>query len=286
MNSLSSSEDTAPTRAFTRIELLAVLAILALIGAILAPALAGTRPNSQTFQCLNNHHHLIAAWQMYADDNAGRLVNNLQGAAAENPASYSGYSPWAAGWLDWTSSTDNTNLLYLVGKYGCLAPYLNRDPSFFKCPADKFLSVVQKTYGYPQRVRSVSCNIGIGDGNAESGPWFPVYKHIKKLSDFAFPNPSDTWVFLDEHPDSINDPGFFNPGQTAWQDLPATYHNDGASFAFADGHTELHLWTASLTNSQVRQVTYETLPTPSVSAKDADLHWMAYHAGRVSTNSY
>ena len=100
-----------------------------------------------------------------------------------------------------------------------------------KCPADRFTSAAQKKKGWTERVRSVSGNIGIGDGNAETGPWDMIYKHIKKTGDFVFPGPTETWVYLDEHPDSINDAGFLirtsavglinrPPTTTARLDLP------------------------------------------------------------------
>ena len=99
---------------------------------------------------------------------------------------------------------------------------------------------MQRKKGWVERVRSISSNIGIGDGNAEAGPFDAIYKHIKKTSDFTIPGPSETWVYLDEHPDSINDAGFFNPVRSYWNDLPACYHNNAAGFAFADGHSEIH----------------------------------------------
>ena len=76
-------------------------------------------------------------------------------------------------------------------------------------------------------MRSISGNIGVGDGNAEGGPWgASLYKHIKKAGDFTDPGPSETWVYLDENPDSINDAGFFNPTSLgSWIDQPASYHN-------------------------------------------------------------
>ena len=82
----------------------------------------------------------------------------------------------------------------------------------------------------------------MGDGNAEAGPWDAIYKHIKKTSDFIYPGPTETWVYLDEHPCSINDAGFFNPGPGNWIDQPATYHNGANGIAYADGHSEIKKW--------------------------------------------
>ena len=85
--------------------------------------------------------------------------------------------------------------------------------------------------------------------------------------------------------DSINDPGFYSPAQTAWNDLPAIRHDSGASFSFADGHAELHRWSGSLTR-------LKTLGSGSswlgvlIPPKDPDLHWVSFHTQRTSTNSY
>ena len=69
----------------------------------------------------------------------------------------------------------------------------------------------------------------------------PDYQQF--LYDTDIPEPSSIFVFLDEHPDSINDGYFLNKGYgRQWIDLPASYHNNGGSFSFADGHTEIHRW--------------------------------------------
>ena len=134
----------------------------------------------------------------------------------------------------------------------------------------------------------MSGNIGVGEGNAETcGCWDGLYKHIKKTSQFIFPGPTDTWVFLDEHPCSINDAGFFNPHATSWVDQPASYHNGAAGFAFADGHSEIHKWSASLNTPQAKRVdtTYNGVTAPG-GTKDRDIQWMSYHGGRISEKTY
>jgi prepilin-type processing-associated H-X9-DG protein len=134
-------------------------------------------------------------------------------------------------------------------------------------------------------VRSIAGNIGVGEGNALTGPWDPIYKQIKKMGDFVFPGPSETWVHLDEHPESINDAGFFNPHVASWVDIPASYHNNAAGFSFADGHAEIHKWNASLRDIPVNtrgQILYKTQPR----AKDKDIAWMSYRAGRLSERYY
>ena len=106
--------------------------------------------------------------------------------------------------------------------------------------------------GWSERVRSYSMNAMVGDAGALSQTGTnvnnPSYKQFFRLTDI--PKPSSIFVFLDEHPDSINDAGFFNPNQTSWIDQPANYHNAAAGFSFADGHAEIHKWKGS--NSSLR----------------------------------
>ncbi|MBU6401583.1 MAG: hypothetical protein KGS61_14795, partial [Verrucomicrobia bacterium] len=244
--------------------------------------------------CMNNTRQLMVAWHMYNADNLDRFVQNFHGdqamggAAANNPAN----APWVAGWLDWSTSADNTNILFLIGeKYSKLAKYFGNTRNVFKCPADKFLSSTQRQRHWTERVRSVSSNIGVGKGNAETGPWDTLYKHVETSSDLIIPGPAETWVYLDEHPDSINDAGFFNPNSGGqWVDVPAAYHNGAAGFAFADGHSEIHRWIASLATPRMQQVRYVDVGTLDTSLPagraDADIHWLSYHAPRKTDRSY
>lgn len=192
------------------------------------------------------------------------------------------------GWLDWDLTADNTNILFLTDdKYAKLGRYLGKNKNIFKCPADIYVSALQRGRGWSERVRSISGNVGIGEGNAETGPWDGLYKHIKKTSDFIFQGPAETWVYLDEHPCSINDAGFFNPSPGRWIDQPATYHNGAAGVAFADGHSEIHKWVASLSKpgAQAVDTTRTTLNAPAT-VGDKDITWMSYRGGRASNLFY
>ena len=285
MNAKGYSKARSASAGFTVVELVVVVAMLACFVGLLSPTLARTRTNGRTVQCLNNEHRLAQAWLMYAPDNRDKLPISYHGGSAQGGNYDPALGPgWAAGWLDWTLAPDNTNSLFVINpRWASLAPYVNKRQGLFKCPSDNYLSAVQRTRGWPQRVRSYSLNVGVGQGNAEAGPWVTIYKHFIKASEFVYPGPADTWVFLEEHPDSMNDPAFFNPQPTYWIDLPATYHEGGTTFAFADGHVELHHWVGSLTRVRAITGTFPTINTPN---GDPDIHWMSYHAGRGSTYSY
>ena len=98
-------------RAFTIVELLAIVIVLGVLASLLATSMAGTRTEAPGFRCRNNLRQLVGAWSMYADDNGGRLVYNTDGGSAgKTPLS----PAWVAGWLDFTASTDNTSVQMLV----------------------------------------------------------------------------------------------------------------------------------------------------------------------------
>ena len=256
--------------AFTIVELLVVLAVLAFGAMLLVPALARTQPDSGAARCLNNHRQLARAWLMYASDNNDRLATGVSGVSPTGP--------WLlnSGWLDWSTSTDNTNTIFLTNpRYSKLAQYYGKDARLFKCPADQYVSSAQHNRGWKERVRSVSWNVLLGDHS--SAPLFdPTYKFVKKMTDLLNPKPTETWVAIDEHPDSINDGALYAPSSTQWIDLPANYHDGGAGVAFADGHSEIHRWQASLLKVPIKY----TFSAPPVTASDPDLLWLHYHTPR------
>jgi prepilin-type processing-associated H-X9-DG protein len=215
---------------------------------------------------------LARAWLIYAGDNNERLATASYGGEA-SPSQ----PTWARGWLDWTTSPDNTNTILLTDpRYSSLALYCGKDARLFKCPADQYLSSAQSARGWKERVRSIAQNRYAANGNVSTGPGDLAYAQVKKLTELLNPQPAETWVSMDEHPESINDGVLLPPDRAYWWDWPANYHEGGASVAFADGHVEMHRWQGSLLNVPVKYV----FSAPPVTASDPDLLWVRYHTPR------
>lgn len=238
--------------AFTLIELLVVIAIVAILASLLLPALAKARAKGDALAGLNNVRQLGLGWLMYAHEQRDRLPYNLGGDAARRTVAPQDPLNWVNGVMSWETNSDNTNLTLILN--ASLAPYLNNAPRLYKCPSDKVLSDVQQQAGWRERTRSYSMNAMVGNAGDLSLTGIntnnPHYKQFFALTEI--PKPSSIFVFLDEHPDSIND-GYFlvknDYSFVEWKDLPGSYHDGRAEFSFADGHAELHKWNHSETKA-------------------------------------
>src|SRR5688572_4483724 len=254
-------------RGFTLIELLVVIAIIAILAAMLLPALAKAKGRAQAISCMSNTKQLMLGWLLHATDNGDRLMDG-------KPVDEGGM-----GWLP--TSFGNTNSAALVdSQQSQMANYV-KSSAVWKCPAD--------TYSRPgvpgPRVRSLAMNAALAvgievDDTAPTTLGRTYLKHASKMSDLNKPGPVMVYVFLDEHPDSINDAIFHViAGRTLanaeWRDLPANQHYGcGANFSFADGHSEIKKWVEkSGASATCRPVTYTDLPNLSVRGSK-DYQWI------------
>jgi prepilin-type N-terminal cleavage/methylation domain-containing protein/prepilin-type processing-associated H-X9-DG protein len=248
-------------QAFTLIELLVVIAIIAILAAMILPALAKAKQKTYGIQCLSNTKQLLIAWRMYADDNVDRVANNFGVTETENSITARTFVNWVNNVMDWNNSDQWGNFNPDYVKNGVLSPYLAKNLGVYRCPADNFLSSAQRAGGRSSRARSLSMNAFFGpfnenlsDQNWPKGQnvFFPAYRQWLKLA--TVPRPSIYFVVIDEHPDSIND-GYFlnNPTgiQDHWGDTPAAYHNGAGGISFADGHSEIHKWFGAATKAPI-----------------------------------
>jgi len=276
-NGRTGSSRNTLRRGFTLIELLVVIAIIAILAAMLLPALGKAKRKAQGIMCMNNSRQLMTAVNIYSGENREYFPMNVHGGVSQSGAPITptpgSYYPWVMGWLTWDTSPHNTNTAYLASdNYSVLAKYAGRSYKIFKCPADNQLSPVQRQRGWTERVRSISMNGAVGRGNkAATDGLLNCEKIFEKTTDVTRPAPSSLWVFVDEHPDSINDGSFFNAqGNLEWIDLPSNLHNGACGFAFADGHSEIHRWKGSVAS---RKTTFQDLARIPVSAQDPDFRW-------------
>jgi prepilin-type N-terminal cleavage/methylation domain-containing protein/prepilin-type processing-associated H-X9-DG protein len=268
--------------AFTLIELLVVIAIIAVLASLLLPALVRARLSAQATVCLNNTRQLELAWTLYADDHNGRLAYNLGGDALTRGVANNSYSRgvakhnvlnWVNNIMSWELDSDNTNTTTITA--ASLGPY-SRSVAIYRCPSDFVLSKLQKNAGWSSRIRSYSMNAMVGDAGDLSLTGVnrnnPDYVQFFSLN--SIPKPNNVFVFLDEHPDSINDGYFINKAYyNEWIDLPASYHNRGASFSFADGHSEVHHWLNARTCPPARPEAI-SLPMDFTPGPATDFYWI------------
>ena len=284
----------SPPSAFTLVELLVVIAVIAILAGLLLPVVGRARAQGERIKCVGNLRQLALAWTQYAGDYNDAVLGSggwsLPGSAAE-------LSTWAtpvygdAEWLDITMPTKQPNWdATALRQRSALLPYCANTLEVLKCPSDRLPGIHPSGQRVP-RPRSMALNSWVGgpgivnqvpDPDPRNWQW----KVYLKMADFQVPGPTETFTFLDERWDSINN-GFFSQsmegyaqGRELWWilDFPGSYHNRAGNLAFADGHVESHRWRDSRTTPPLLKTKWlDSAPSPG----NADVQWLLDHSTRA-----
>lgn len=274
LSSLSHPWGSRARCAFTLIELLVVIAIIAILAAMILPALAKAKQKTQGIQCMNNLRQLTIAWILYSGDFNDKLAPNggIGSIALSMTDPNINNGNWVHGVMGTQYGSPVSNTDPNLVKAGSLFPY-SKNVGIYKCPADK-KTVTVAGVQMPTS-RSMSMNAWLNP----ISPFSASPQIYKRQSDIVRPSPVNCWVFIDEcsgingGTGTINDGFFvcenFDGYQFQWIDCPASYHNNAGGISFADGHAEIKKWRDPAVLAQPNAPFFSPGQSPV-----ADLNWL------------
>jgi prepilin-type N-terminal cleavage/methylation domain-containing protein/prepilin-type processing-associated H-X9-DG protein len=264
--------------AFTLIELLVVIAIIAILAALLLPALARAKSRAYRIQCLNNLKQIQLVFAMYPGDNAEQLPPNGYSMNANPPPGVN--CLWVMGG-EHIFPNGFTNTDFLINpQYSLFADYL-KSTTVYKCPADR--TTINLGGGEWARVRNYALNsffnwqFPAGDPMSD-----PNYLSFTKTSELAVAGGSDLFTFIDTAPLNICNSGFkiYMGTRTFFWHRPTVEHENSGTVAFADGHVEVRSWRNPATIAAARDGGYGDGAhfTIGDSSANPDFKWLQDHA--------